>query len=237
MGKKNKKLSQEKLDYIKEHRNDRPRKMYAKEIGVSISVFRKYAKEFGGDVREMAIGGYIPKHHRYVIEHYADASTVEIAKSLSLTRSAIDSIARKYGLKHSDEQIRRAKERQRELFKKNRDLYVEKRVKAWKLTRRMDELRLLSGERQRSRMNISLVPERIKVAMYRLRYRRGYIKCETDPYLLYYDENTRRTTLRRNGWTEEKYEKKYKIKFKELPKDEEYDEDYDEEYDEDYSES
>lgn len=102
-------------------------------------------------------------------------------------------IARELSLSHSPETLRRiALQWQGALSQAHRPEVVARRAAKWKATRRLDELRVLACEPQRTRFRFRTEPRGAAGERYQLRHRYGYFTLGPDLRTLYYDAQTRR---------------------------------------------
>lgn len=92
---------------------------------------------------------------------------------------------------------------------------IARRVRRWKLTRRMDELRVLSGEPQRTGFVFKSLPTPVRKAKCHLAEAFGYVPDPGEPLTLRYTPDTIRRPHGRGGWaTERYYTEKYGLAFK-----------------------
>lgn len=162
----------------------------------------------------------------YIKEHYAEMMGCEIAKALGVGTVTVSRYAREYGLKHNEDCLQRI----RTVFRLNINRThtpeaMEKALRRRKMTRRMEELRILGGQSQHTKMKFPVMPQRHYQVRWRLINKRCYLACEDDPFTLFYDEKTERLASRKKTrYTEEFFSKKYGFCFEQVQptKDNEY---------------
>lgn len=144
-----------------------------------------------------------------LISMYPTHSVREIADFIGCNDSHLYKLAKELGLRHTKETLKRIKEKQMANLVRAYDKdVVEKRVKTRKKTLRMERLRVMSGESQRTRLKVLKMPSKAYHAKRNLIARYGYFAFEGENYTIGYDKNTRRTD-------EERYKEKYGFKFEE----------------------
>ena len=114
----------------------------------------------------------------------------------------------KFGLEHDEEtKIRIRKERNKSLRNYwNKEKYANKGRKLH-MQYKMDELRVMSGKPQETRLRIrKLSPKALNAKMY-LRRSCNYFYSDGEPFVLYYDSETKRHPK------EEYYTRKFGFKF------------------------
>lgn len=209
----NRPITREQEEYIKAHLNDRPRTQVARDAGVSLATVYRIVRENGG-VLDYNRDRRNPEWERIVRENYATMGGHEIERRYGMTRNRANKIARELGLRHNaetEERIRR--ENALRTSRLDRSLFEDRRKRRWKLVRRIDELRVLSGLPQRTRFKMKSMTNGAYKAKWNLIKRRGYIES-TDPYTLLCDGGTQRAPKCGNPRaTEEYYARKYKLRF------------------------
>lgn len=214
MRRKNQPLPQWKTDYILAHVNDRPRAKVARDAGVSLNTVYRIVREAGGEMlygRTRRNAEWV----RIVKENYATMAGHEIERKYGITRNRANKIARDLGLRHTQETEERIRREAAERLIASRG-HVDERKRRWKLTRRMDELRVLSGQPQQTGFKFKSITRRAYAAKWYLCHRYGYYECEGEPYTLLYDGRTRRRPERGAVASEEYYARKYKLKFERI---------------------
>lgn len=126
---------------------------------------------------------------------WRDYTGREIQAMTGMHRSAADKIARKLGLKHSPETMQRIKAKQcKGLRRTYHDPEAQRRKTAkWKAVRRLDEMRVLACEPQRTRFRLDREAKGAKSIRYLLLHRYNYFTADGDKHTFYYDVDTRRT--------------------------------------------
>lgn len=129
--------------YIINHINDRPRTKVAEDAGVSLSYLYNIVREHNGEMRKDLSEKRENWVYDYIREHYSDEDTESIARYVGLSHSSVVKWANRMGVFKSEEFNRK------HILKLNRRMRSEeensRRLKKWKLTRRMDEILVLSG--------------------------------------------------------------------------------------------
>ncbi|EJW98546.1 hypothetical protein EVA_13347 [gut metagenome] len=211
-------INRETREYIIAHINDRPRIAIARKAGVSISTVYDIARKVGAEMLvERAKRN--PKWEAIVRKYYPTMAGHEIERAFGITFNRANKIAADLGLRHNPETeerlLREARERMKNNLSKSDN---ETRIKKWKVRRRIDELRIMEGKPQRTRLRFRNMPKRTYAIVSHLVRTYGYIKSADDPYTLFYNGKTKRRIVgplsRRKVGTEQYYEKKYHLKFK-----------------------
>ena len=198
-------LTKEQIDYIKVHINDYPRKEVAKAAGVTLHTLYKYITILGGTKIDNKLN---KKTIRKISDMYKTMTAREISELLDIPISTILRQVSKFGLEHDEEtKIRIRKERNKSLRNYwNKEKYASKGRKLH-MQYKMDELRVLSGKPQETRLRIrKLSPKALNAKMY-LRKSYNYFYSDGEPFVLCYDAETKRHPK------EEYYTRKFGFKF------------------------
>lgn len=152
----------------------------------------------------------IAEYKRKVLRSmYSTHSIREIAEYIGCRKDSLYKLAKQMQLSHNQETLSRIKNIQyANLSLGHTRESIEKRVKTRKRTIRMERLRILSGEKQQTKLKVIKMPNKTYHAKYNLIYRHGYFPYENEPYVLGYDQDTRRVE-------EEYFKKKYGLSFEE----------------------
>ena len=138
-------------------------------------------------------------------------SASEIAQELGIGKTSVYRWAKNLGLQHTPETIIRLRKKSacnKESYKKRHldfKAIHEKRSR----TRRMEELRVMSGLPQRTKFKIRMIPVKVYNVMWTLRKKYNYF-FKTDSATLYYDSQTNRNP------NEQYYIDRYGIKFEQV---------------------
>lgn len=144
-----------------------------------------------------------------LISMYPTHSVREIADFIGCNDSYLYKLAKEFGLCHTKETLKRIKEKQMaNLIRAYDKDVVERRVRTRKKILRMERLRVMSGERQQTRLKVLKMPSKAYHAKRNLIARHGYFAFEGENYTIGYDKNTRRID-------EERYKERYGFKFEE----------------------
>lgn len=183
-------LTSEQLEYIKAHINDYPRKKVAKNAGVTIHTLYRYVELFGGNKKDKQLGqSTIDK----IASLYEYKTATEISKMLNVPKSTIMGYAWKLRLQHNEETLHRiSDERGKSLMAYWTEArYKEKGAKHHRKYK-AEELRILSGKPQLTKLKIrKLYPKALNAKMY-LRKRYNYFYSDGEPFVLCYDKETKR---------------------------------------------
>lgn len=183
------------IRYVLNHINDRPRTIVAKAAGISLSNLYRIIHANGGLVRSTLYGRKSDLVEK-LTELYPTHSGVECAKILGVDKSTVSRWAVQLGLKHNEDteqRIIQQRDSTLQLCRKNID--VAKRARTWKRRRKMDELRVLSGQEQKTKFKIKFLPRRLYLAMYYLSRKYGYKVIDSKHLEM----------MRPPDWGEEKY--------------------------------
>lgn len=187
--------SPEGVAYALAHITERPLAQVARRAGLSLSTVYRLARQAGAPLDG---GGYRKREgvERLIARLYPHKTASEIARETGMAKSTVNRWARLLGVRHSPEtQERIAREQAARRAKSWTAETVRKRVEATMRRRRMDELRVLSGQPQETRFRFRRMPHRCRKAIWYYVNRRGYFQVDGEPYSLYYDGQTRRTPL------------------------------------------
>lgn len=199
------KLTQEQMDYIKAHINDYPRKEVAKTAGVTAHTLYKYIAILGGTKIDNKLN---KETIRKISDMYKTMTAREISELLDIPISTILRQVSKFGLEHDEEtKIRIRKERNKSLRNYwNKEKYASKGRKLH-MQYKMDELRVLSGKPQETRLRIRKLSPKALIAKMYLRKSYNYFYSDGEPFILCYDAETKRHPK------EEYYTRKFGFKF------------------------
>lgn len=198
-------LTKEQIDYIKVHINDYPRKEVAKAAGVTLHTLYKYITILGGTKLDNKLN---KETIRKISDMYKTMTAREISELLDIPISTILRQVSKFGLEHDEETKNRIrKERNKSLRNYwNKEKYASKGRKLH-MQYKMDELRVLSGKPQETRLRMrKLSPKALNAKMY-LRKFYNYFYSDGEPFVLCYDAETKRHPK------EEYYTRKFGFKF------------------------
>lgn len=125
-------------------------------------------------------------------ELYPDYSGREIAAMLGISRTNITTYAKEHGFKHSEETVKRLRNKTLKalLDSRTEEVYAKAKEKMRRI-RKMELLRLLSGQRQKTNLKFTLIPQRTAQKMRVLCCMYGYIRSNNiNSTTLYYDGDT-----------------------------------------------
>lgn len=149
---------------------------------------------------------------QYIRERAPHTTYVQVARELGVRAHAVDQWARRYGIRSNIDEVHRVRsEAAKRLASIRYD--VNKKISASRReTYRKERLREKYGLDLHTSCNIRRIPTRIKRFRVNAHSSHRYIMqdcrfTDSDPYVLYYDENTRRYK------NEELMSKRYHIRF------------------------
>ena len=193
-------------DYVIAHINDRPRTLVAQHCGISMSTVYSIVRANGGELKSE-----LTKKHEGIEDQitrmWPTMSASEIAKELGIGKTSAARWAKKLGLHHTPETIRRLQMKfslKLDYIKRQMDYNAihAKRSRS----RRIDEWRVMSGLPQRTKFKVRTIPRKVYAAMWNLQHKYNYF-FEPGTSTLYYDSQTDRRP------NEQYYIDKYGIKF------------------------
>lgn len=149
---------------------------------------------------------------RQIIELYPHYSGREIGDKIGLRRTVVNAYAKKMGITHTPEAYRRIKhERTMKGIAGHSQKSREQAREKNKRTRLMETYRLLSGDRQKTKLKISILPQKTRRRITMLCHLYNYFKSDDrNSTVVYYDSETRR-----NAFAEKYAHEKYGITFEE----------------------
>lgn len=189
-------LTQEQLSYLKEHVNDKPRKEVAKKAGVTLHTLYKYIRLFNGNIGS---GIDYDELRASIRKLYVTMTASEIAKKLGLTTSQVQWQATQMELQHDKETCKRINAKRRKSLDKywNKENYA-KKGKMMRVRYKIENLRVLSGLPQTTNLRLrNLSPQALNAKKY-LRKKYNYFYSDGEPFVLCYDNQTRRCKKERH---------------------------------------
>lgn len=188
-------ITEEQRQYILRHRHERPYTKVAKDAGVSLNTLYLTLRKQGAMTKISEQWGEQRKKAALIVPKvYATMGEREIEKKYGIHRYYISQVAKRLGLKHSQETISRLRQKG--------GIMVQQ---VWKAER----TRVLSGQPQVTNIKFAKRPYRVTVAIKRLTDVYNYFTDEEvgGLYTMYYDEDTKRTP------NEHTFTKRYGLKF------------------------
>lgn len=149
----------------------------------------------------------------YIREHLPHSTYTQVARDLGRHRNVVSYYAARHGIPYSKEAGRRAATEACSLAWRTKGESISKKMSETKKEIfRKERMRFRWGLEQKTRYTVKPMPERIRMARRDLKRRRDYIMedChffDSDPYVIYYDSQTRRTP------NEDYFAEKYGFKF------------------------
>ena len=183
-------LTKEQIDYIKVHINDYPRKEVAKAAGITLHTLYKYITILGGTKIDNKLNKETISQISYM---YQTMTAREISEVLNIPQSTILGQVSKLGLKHNVETKNRIrKERNKSLRNYwTKERYASKGRKLH-MQYKMDELRVMSGKPQETKLRIRKLSQKALNAKMYLRKSYNYFYSKGEPFILCYDSETKR---------------------------------------------
>lgn len=174
-------ITQEQKQYVIDHINDMPRIKVAADAGISTASLYVIVRRYGGKIGEREP----PAMVETIKSMYPTHTCREIANETGIPKSTVIRWAAKLGLRHTEETEKRIKDNKlMTLAKARKNINWENRGKKWRLHRRIDELRVLSGLPQRTKHRFALRPRKVYHAMWCLCNKYGYEWVDGHPYWL-----------------------------------------------------
>ena len=141
-----------------------------------------------------------------IIELYPTHSASEIGKIIGLNRCRVNCFANKQGIKHTERTLERIKHERtvKGIAAHNKNSWkkaADKRHRTYK----MEMLRLLSGQKKQTKINVSVLSFKCRRRMIMLCNTFNYFRDEDiNKAVVYYDKETRRSA-RAEKYAKEKY--------------------------------
>ena len=191
------KITQAQVDYVLAHINDRPRRKVAEAAGICMSTMYRIVREHGGEGIEDTVRAYYPT-----------MTAPEICARFGYSKTRVNMWARRLGVRHSAETEERIRqENMARLAEAKKHIDYKAMGERLKRKRRMDELRVLSGLPQRTRLKFAILSTQGRQTVWRMVRKHNYFQMDGEPRTLYYDGETRRVH------TEARLAKKYGLHF------------------------
>lgn len=153
---------------------------------------------------------------RIITELYPHYSGKEIGDKIEVNRNRVNAYAKLHGLTHTSETTARLKKKSVTMLEKGRS--HESYMKAANTTRRKrqyDTFLLLSGKKQKTKLKVSILPQKTRRRITMLCHLYHYFKSDDrNSTTVYYDKETRR-----NAFAEKFAKEKYGITFEEADED------------------
>lgn len=200
-------IAQAQVDYVLAHINDRPRCKVAEAAGISMGALYRIVRANGGELRH-DLSTKREGIEETVRRHYPTMTAGEISARFGYSKTRVNTWAQRLGVRHSPETEARMKREQLVRLDECRKRIDRKAAhEKWRRRRRMDELRVLGGQRQQTRFRFAVMPVQARQMVWRMVAKRNYFQAEGEPFTLYYDGETNRVS------TEAYLAKKYGLRF------------------------
>ena len=198
------KLTEEQKQYIKEHPKESAFAM-AKKFGCSPESVYYWLHIYHGNSFLEVKKKEKEYRHKVVRELYPTHSSTEIGKILGVTKAAVNSMARRLGVKHNED-VQIVLCRKYIEMSQQKDAQ-ERRVASLKETIRKDRIRAIYGLPQKTKRKFKTIPNRfLSIRGYLVRaYNYFYDKNYGELLTIFYDEETKRLPVEREKYYEEKY--------------------------------
>lgn len=184
-------LTQEQIDYIKAHINDYPRKEVARKAGVMVNTLYRYINLYDAEKKTTKLSKETIKE---IGNLYITKTAKEISEKLGIPKTTIQCLVQKFGFRHNEETLKRISGERRKSLDNywNQERYAEKGKKMHRMYK-MDEIRVMSGMPQKTRLRMrNLSTKALNAKMY-LRKKYNYYYSKGEPFILCFDEETKRT--------------------------------------------
>ena len=183
-------LTQKTKEYIRAHLDEQPRTQMAKKLGIKVSTLYKYIHLYGGSIKTQEQFNDL---RAKIIAMFPTMTAREIAKELGVTISQVQCQATKLGLKHDKATAARINSERNSVLRNywNADKYA-KHGKRLHLLRKRDELLVMSGMQQNTKLHIRKLSAKALNAKMYLRKRYNYFYSKGEPLVLCFDKETRR---------------------------------------------
>jgi predicted transcriptional regulator len=186
----NRGLTQEQKDYIKTHLDEFPRNKMAEKLGIKLPCLYKYIRMYGGKINDTSKFDRLREKIKVM---YETMTAKEIAEILDISATTIQFQATKHGYQHNQETIKRLNEERVSQLRKywTKERYIEQGRKRHLLHKR-EELLVLSGLRQHTKLRIRRMQRKALTAKMYLRTKYNYFYSDGEPFVLCYNNETRR---------------------------------------------
>lgn len=156
-----------------------------------------------------------------VKKYYPTMFAREVDRMFGWPNGTASRMAHDLGIKHNADVEARIKNREWLKACCNTPESIAKANASKRHLRKIEEMRLLMGEPQWTRIKIAQLSARTQKAKWHLIHHYGYIPDPTKPLVLYYDENTRRMLYKwKYDTAEQYYTENFRFTFAPLPVDE-----------------
>lgn len=197
------------IDYIRQNIDTSSRRALARQLGLSRYKFYKLLRQHNIEY-ENRFKYHKTHYEELVVKYYPNMSGYEIAKKFGVSATSVFRWARKLGVKHTPQTIKRLKDKCIDSASYACNAQARKKAtETMRRKRRADILRLMSGLPQETNLKISFVPKRTMKCICRLKSKYNYfqdVKVGGD-YTLYYDSDTTRSPR------EDYYVRRYRLAF------------------------
>lgn len=202
------KLTEEQIQYIKEHPGESTYGM-ADKFGCSVQTIYAWLHSFHGDKPFEERKRETERKREGIRRLYPTHSASEVAKALGISKQAVNRIAKRMGVRHTDETSERLVREGVALLKKPE--IVAKRINTLRRVIRMEQFRIINGVKPKTKRKFKSASHRSLCARNYLRrkYNYFYDKDYGELLTLFYDSDTKRLPEER----ERHYSEKYHIKF------------------------
>lgn len=200
-------ITQQQVDYVLAHINDRPRVKVARDAGVSLDTVYRIVREAGGELRH-DLSTKREGIEEAVRRYYPTMTAKEISARFGYSKTRVNTWAKRLGVRHTPETEQRIKtESMARLAEARAQMDYKAAHDKWRRKRRYDELRVMSGLPQRTRFKFAALSTQGRQTVWRMVRKHNYFQMDGEPRTLYYDGETRRVH------TEAHLAKKYGLYF------------------------
>lgn len=201
-------LTEEQIQYIKEHPEESSYGM-ADKFGCSVQTIYARLHSFHGDKIFEERRREQERRRNGVKRLYPTHSASEVAKALGMSKHSVNHMAKRMGIKHTDETSERLVREGVALLAKPET--IAKRLNKLRRTIRTEQFRIINGEKPKTKRRFKTVSRRSICTRNYLRrmYNYFYDKDYRELLTLFYDGDTKRLPEERERY----YSEKYHIKF------------------------
>lgn len=197
-------LTEEQKRYIKEHPKESAFAM-ARKFGCTEGAVYYWLRAYHGNSFLEMKKKDRERKVEFIRKEYPNTSASEIGNELGITRQAVCRIARRLGVRHTDETVRKLHDKS--VSAAHTEEARKRRKESITKTLRVDKFRAMSGMKQKTKRRFKVVPSKCFCARNYLtsRYNYFYDKDIGILLLIFYDKETKRLPIEREKYYSDKY--------------------------------
>lgn len=208
-------VTEEQKAFIRANMDTMPRTAIARQLHIAVGTVYKYVRRYGGKMDYSLCTRLPESEERRILEMSRTMTNAAIRQATGRSLGTIQRVINRYGYKDDPERKARIAAFQRQngyamLAKTDR----ERRLKTWKLHRRIAEIKTQSGMDSGTGFRFRKLPRKVYEAIWHLEHCYNYFRTADDSREMLYDDETRRTPR------EAYYTRKYNITFAKAEEDE-----------------